>query len=275
MAMTGMASGAGPRDDASAGGDGGYDDRADGANYREPWEDDAELAFTDEDERLPWLESDDEDDSAAGIDTGRIVTFAVLGLVALLAIIGSVWWLTNRDSDGAQIADGSIIEAPDEPYKVKPEDEGGKEFEGTGDTSFAVGEGKTREGRLAETPAIGSGPLTKPVPDAAQPNASRPAETTSAPSIETVKPDAEAIAQANDGVGVQVGAYSTKASAEAGWRTLQGQTEALNGVRHRIVRGRADIGIVYRLQAIAGSGAAADALCGALRDDGLDCQVKR
>ena len=241
------------------------------------WEHDHQLGFDDE-ERLPWLDSDDDHDDASAIATGRIVSFAAFGLVAVLAIVGAIWWLTAGSGTGDAVPDGSIVEAPAEPYKVRPEDAGGKEFEGTGDTSFAVGEGQQREGRLADAsraitePVAPADPATAPAATRAE---TRPEPTASGPSINAVSSDAEEIAQANDGVGVQVGAYSTKAAAETGWQTLQRQTEVLNGVRHRVVRGRADIGIVYRLQAIAENGAAADRLCGALRDNGLDCQVKR
>ena len=52
------------------------------------------------------------------------------------------------------------------------------------------------------------------------------------------------------------------------------RTEALAGVKHRVVEGKVDIGTVYRLQAVAGSRAEAERLCAALKADGLDCQIK-
>ncbi len=48
------------------------------------------------------------------------------------------------------VADGSLIEAPAQAYKEKPENPGGKTFEGTGDTSYAVSEGETRSVQLGE-----------------------------------------------------------------------------------------------------------------------------
>jgi dihydroxyacetone kinase len=41
------------------------------------------------------------------------------------------------------------------------------------------------------------------------------------------------------------------------------------------VEGQADIGKVYRLQAVADDVAAAKRLCDALQSDGVACQVKR
>jgi cell division protein FtsN len=76
-------------------------------------------------------------------------------------------------------------------------------------------------------------------------------------------------------VGVQIGAFSSSSSAEAAWSKLSGQHEALKGLNHRVVEGKADIGTVYRLQALAGDAGAANALCGRLQAGGLKCQVKR
>jgi hypothetical protein len=206
---------------------------------------DSELAL-DDDERLPWLESADYEDDEGGVDAGRIVGFAILGLLALAIIIGGIWYFGNRPGDGEPAPDGSTIAAPEGPYKVKPENPGGRIAEGTGDVAPAVGEGKTREGRIAESPAP-------------------------KPSIDAAGSKAEAV---QSGVGVQVGAFSTRETAERGWATLMRQTEALNGVSHRIVEGQADIGKVFRLQAVAGDRAAADRLCEALQSDGVACQVK-
>lgn len=229
-------------------------------------ENSALLGFGD-DEQLPWLESDD-DLEDEGPDTGRIVGFAIAGLIALAAIVGGIWWATHNAADPELVADGSTIAAPDAPYKVKPDAPGGKTFEGTGDASFKVGEGKTAEGQVAAVPAprpsidAGLAPA-KPAPVPAP--ASAPATSAPAPKAEP----------AAGGVAVQVGAYSTREQAEAGWNLLVSRHDALQGVSHRVVEGRADIGTVYRLQAVPGSAAAANALCGRLKADGAACQVKR
>ena len=74
---------------------------------------------------------------------------------------------------------------------------------------------------------------------------------------------------------MQVGAFSSKAAAEAGWTKLVGQASAvLSGVPHRVIAGNADIGTVYRLQAVAPDAASAQALCGKLKSSGVSCQVK-
>ena len=70
------------------------------------------------------------------------------------------------------------------------------------------------------------------------------------------------------------GAFSTREAAEAGWSKLAGKHSALSGVSHRVVEGQADIGKVYRLQAVSGDAGAARALCGKLKAAGVNCQVK-
>jgi hypothetical protein len=75
-------------------------------------------------------------------------------------------------------------------------------------------------------------------------------------------------------VGVQVAAYSDRAAAERGWSQLVGRYSMLSGFHHRIVEGKADIGTVYRLQAMAANTAAANDLCYQLKRAGAACQVK-
>ncbi len=221
-------------------------------------------------ERLPWLESDDDLDYEPGLPTGRLVTFGLVALAALVLIIGAIWWLFGREGGGPP-ADGSIIAAPEEPYKVRPTDQGGKTFEGTGDTSFAVGEGQTREGRLAER-----APTPAPTPTQAAPAPSIASTMRDEPAAAprpspTPTPTVEAVAA---GAAVQVGAYPRRDVAEDAWQRLTRQTEALAGVRHRIVEAQVDIGRVYRLQALPGDRAAAQRLCAALKSDGLACFIK-
>ena len=104
------------------------------------WNDEDELDLAD-DESLPWLEAGEDEEQATGFDTSRMVMLGVLALVLLGLVVGTIWFVTNQASDEPP-ADGSVIAAPEEPYKSKPDDPGGKTFAGTGDTSFAVGEGQ-------------------------------------------------------------------------------------------------------------------------------------
>lgn len=211
----------------------------------------ARLDLAEDEGRLPWLESadDDEDDYDSG--NGKLLSLMAIGGIVLAGVVGAIWWVSNSGSDTAAVADGSVIEAPKEPYKEAPKDAGGKTFAGTGDSSFVVSEGQNRPAKMGDN--AGAPP---PAPSAA------PAATGTTPA-------------APAGVGVQVGAYSSRDAAEAGWTRLASQAgDALSGVPHRVVEGSADIGKVYRLQAVAGDAAAANALCAKLKSAGVSCQVK-
>ncbi|MFZ1743395.1 MAG: SPOR domain-containing protein [Pontixanthobacter sp.] len=243
--------------------DNGYGDNRDGEDYSEEPIEGAEYgegtdmdqqdepSLVADDEPLPWLESD-YDGEDEGPDTARLVGFGLLGFLALALLLAAAWYFLRDKPDPDLIADGSTIEAPSGPMKERPEDAGGKQFEGTGNIAPTVGEGQTTEGRLA--------------PDAA-PGPSIDVTSTSAPTPAAAAPSA-------GGIGVQVGAYSSQAGANAAWTTLAGQTDALKGFQHRVVEGKVDGGSVFRLQAVAGDAAAANRLCTALKSDGIACQVK-
>lgn len=234
-----------------------------------------QLSLAQDSERLPWLESPEDDDEDYGAsDTRRLLGFAAIAVMALAAIVGGIWWATHRISNPALQADGSTIEAPKTPYKEAPKDPGGKTFDGTGDSSFVVSEGQNRPAKLGDQPAD----TPAPAPASAAPAAAAPAAKAS-PAAKTGPAAAAAKAPAApakaSGVGVQVGAYSSQTSAEAGWNKLVTQSAGvLSGVSHRVVEGNADIGKVYRLQAVAGDAAGANALCARLKAAGIACQVK-
>ncbi|EGD57309.1 hypothetical protein Y88_3618 [Novosphingobium nitrogenifigens DSM 19370] len=221
-------------------------------------------------DRLPWLESaDDLDDAPAAAGHSRLI---LAGLVALMVLGGAVYgifWLTHRPHEVAA-ADGSLIEASKEPYKVPPSNPGGKTFQGTGDASFKVSQGEHPSASLA-----GSAGTTPPPAPASSPAADAGKGTPAPKPSETPKLAEAAKAAATGGIGVQVGAYSNTATAEAGWTRLVGAHDILKGLNHRVVEGKADIGTVYRLQVVAGDIASANSLCGRLQADGVKCQVKR
>lgn len=254
-----------------------WDDDGEGDSYSSERDDAGDsfapagrLGLGDGEERLPWLESADDVDPNEGFDSGRIIGFVLLGMVALGMIVAAVWITSHR---GPGAADGSTISAEAGPYKVAPEDPGGKKFAGTGDTSYAVAQGETRSGTIAgeePAPAPGFSATASPAPTATP----KPATSASA----TPKASASATASAApavSGVGVQVAAYTSAADAEAGWSALAARHAALSGFKHRVVEGQAEFGRVFRLQAVASDVSAANALCAKLKASGQGCQVKK
>ncbi len=227
--------------------------------HDEDWEA-AELELMESDERLPWLDAEDDEEREAGFATSRLVMLGVLSLVVVGALVAVAWFAMGATSDEPP-ADGSLVEAPEGPYKTKPEDPGGKVHAGTGDTSFAVGEGQTRVGKLADKT-----PTPTPTPE--------PSEEPAGPSLATTLNEGPRASEPPKGTLVQVGAYPSRGDAQEAWGRLMRQTTSLNGVRHRVVEAQVDIGTVYRLQAVTGGNAEARALCGRLKDDGLACFVK-
>lgn len=133
------------------------------------FEETGELDLGDEDVRLPWLEGDDDDDyEETGNRTGQLVAFVLLGVVALAVIVGVIWWTQRARPDEKLVAAGETIPAPTAPYKTRPDNPGGDLVAGTGDTSFAVAEGQTRQVRMgSDAPAP-----TPPAPPKTAANAS-------------------------------------------------------------------------------------------------------
>jgi hypothetical protein len=212
----------------------------------------SQIEFAQEEERLPWLETGEDDLEEADGSTGRLIGL-VFGVLVLLAVtIGGIWGFVHRGG-GSGAPEGSIIHAPSQPYKMVPANPGGKPMAGTGDTSYAVSEGQTRTPHLNE-----QSPDTAPAL----------AESCAA------APTAVSGNDASAGGGVQVAAYGSRDKAEAGWNSLVQQSEALKGLHHRVIEGSADIGTVYRLQAVTGDQASAHALCARLRSESIACQVK-
>jgi len=233
------------------------------------------LLLTRENERAPWFDIEDEEESSA-FDPRRVFLAALIGCAVVAAVIAGVFWLVQQRSGAEIVADGSVIEAPDQPYKTRPADAGGVQVAGTGDVSFEVAEGREHEGifapdafQAADVRQAGASPM-----DASQTDASRSAAAPSNVSSSDASSSAPTPSAPSE-VGVQVGAFATRDEARAGWERMRARSEALQGRSYRIVEGSADSGPVFGLQVVAASAAEAVALCRAIRDGGGDCQIKR
>lgn len=238
-------------------------------------------AHFDDHDRLPWLESDD-DEEYEGVDSKRVAVAVAAGLALTVAAVGGFWYFTHRPDNGVPVADGSVIAAPAESYKEAPKDPGGKQFAGTGDSSFAVSQGQERPAQLAggDAAAAGANAAEAAASTAAAagasfaggaPVAGKP-EAVAAKSVAAPKPAAAADNGPTGGV-VQIAAYTSESAAVAGWNRLVQGHEILKGMNHRVVSAKIDLGTVYRLQLVTSAGGGAG-LCERLKADGLPCQVK-
>jgi hypothetical protein len=173
----------------------------------------------DEEDRLPWLEAVDEDEGREGPSALKLIAAVLIGLVAIGAIVGGVFWMGSRD--GETNRDDQLIQAPEGDYKVKPDDPGGMKPEGQGGTAFAASEGADPKGAI-DTSAVPEAPVTPvkqaPAPVAATPKAATPAP---APAPKQVKAaPAPAPTPAASGPSIQLGAFSSQAIAHGAWKPL-------------------------------------------------------
>jgi hypothetical protein len=108
-------------------------------------------------------------------------------------------------------------------------------------------------------------PVTKPVQVAVKtaPPTVKPSSTTVALPAATAKPAA-------GGGSIQLGAFSSQASADAAWKSLSGRFASLGGLSKNVVTAPKGSGTVYRLRA---NGAGAPGVCGKLKVAGESCVV--
>jgi cell division septation protein DedD len=216
-------------------------------------------------DRLPWLDNAGDDEDYYAVDHRRVIAAIVGGILLLGVVVGGVFAFTHRHEGAAPVADGSVIGASDQPYKQAPANPGGKQFEGTGDSSFAAAQGKDHPAQLAsgDSAPKPAAPVDSPKADA-KPEAKPTAAAAPAAAAEDAGPA---------GGVVQIAAYSNEGQARSGWDHLVQQHDMLKGMNHRIVQGQSDIGTVFRLQLLASAGGGS-ALCSKLKAEGIPCQVK-
>ena len=199
----------------------------------------------DDPDRLPWLETADGYEYDDGASPLKVAGLVLGGLALLALIVGGIYYM-QRNQTGAEGGNGELIEAQEGDYKVRPEDAGGKSFEGEGDSAFAASEGKKTASKVGSTKASGGS-------------------------------DAKSSADGKVPAGakfVQLGAYGNAATANEAWGVLSKRFGFLSGVNKRVAQGSGEGGRkVFRLQAITGNASAAQQLCAKLKAAGEDCLI--
>ncbi len=226
-------------------------------------DDDADRA---DEDRLPWLEAVEEDGDGDGPSLAKLLAALTIGLLAIGLIVGGLFWLGNRNRPGGN---GEIIAAPEGDYKVRPDDPGGMNVQGEGDTAIAASEGAQPQGqidtnRVAEAPVARSG--TAPVSQQGGQSGATQNGQTAAPARPT-QPAPARPAPAS-GPTVQLGAFSSEAGANRAWTALSARFRYLAPLSHGVVPVQANGRTLYRLRA---SGPGAADICRRLQAAGETC----
>ena len=214
---------------------------------------------------LPWLQEVEDEDAPRGISAGKMLAGLLVVLVIAALVAATFFWLGRRES-GAPAAP-ELIEAPDGPYKVKPQDPGGLDIAGESQTAFETSAGEDVDSRLD----IPGEPQTQPqVP----PKRIPPNETREPVPAEEPAPPAPTPSGASGSV-IQLGAYRNTAQAERAWSALSTRFGALSGLTKVVVPYSAGGSSGYRLRAAAGSPEQARQVCQTLKAAGESCFIAR
>ncbi len=229
-----------------------------------------------DDDRLPWLESVD-DEYSEGSSWGRILLLVLL----LLAVVGAgafgwFWYQRHQGFTG----NGELIRAQEGDYKVKPQEPGGMHPEGVGDAAYAASEGEVTNAsvNMADRP---EDPVATPVvPAKPSPSATGSATATvpvpqNGGTLQARNPVPQPTIRAGGGGGglIQLGAYPDADGANGAWRTLSGKYDFLSPLGHSVEQAQSGSGTVYRLRVNAGSFDRAKELCDRLKAAGESCYV--
>jgi hypothetical protein len=222
-------------------------------------------------ERLPWLEAVDEDDHDRGPSAGKLIAFVLIGLAAIGLIVGGLFWMGERNKGGGN-GEPELIAAPAGDYKVKPDDPGGMEVEGRGDTAFATSEGANPRGAI-DVNAVTEAPVARPKSRPTQLADVIPPLSSAAPSpapAASATPAATASAPSAGGGAIQLGAFSSQAAANGAWKAMSGRFAYLAPLSQSVTPVTSNGRTLYRLRA---SGPGAAGICGRLRVAGEQCVV--
>ncbi len=238
---------------------------------------DRDYALQDED-RLPWLEAVETDDDEDGLSASKLLGFVLAALIALGLVIVGVWWL--RSQQGGPNGDGTLIEAQENGYKVRPDDPGGMKVDGQGDVALAASEGAEATGRIdttnrTEAPVPATKATPQPAPRPVTP-AGKTVTTPLSPGAGALAPAPLPAAPAASGAGlIQLGAYGSQVSADQAWSNLVSRVPGLSSMAKSVLPAAVGGNTVYRLRANAGTAAAAASTCAKVKGVGNPCMVVR
>ncbi|MFZ5749145.1 MAG: SPOR domain-containing protein [Pseudomonadota bacterium] len=224
-----------------------------------------------DDDRLPWLESVEEDYSE-GPGFWRVALLVVLGLAVIAAVVFGYWWYQRQRGISGN---GELITAPAGDYKVKPDQPGGMKVDGEGDTVFATSEGETANASInldaaPEAPVQGT---ILPTPTATATGASRVTVRVPTPGAATTASPVPAPSGPAGGAVIQLGAFPDESGANAAWGRMAKAFPVLAPLGHSVQKSEKDGKTVYRLRVNAGSNGQAQDICARITAAGQGCYV--
>ncbi|MDO7842005.1 SPOR domain-containing protein [Sphingomonas immobilis] len=229
-----------------------------------------------DDDRLPWLETAD-DDYREGPSTLTVVGI-VIGLLAVVAaaIFGYQYFRAGPGMDG----NGAMIAAQEGDYKVKPNEPGGMKVEGEGDTAIATSNGTHNGNASINLKGVPEAPITghKAAPATTEgagaskavvalpPSSGKLAAKTATPSIAS---------GTSGGALVQIGSFPTEAAANEAWGKISKRLIYLASLGKSVQAAQVNGHTTYRLRVNAGSAGQASELCGKMKVAGEACFVAK
>lgn len=225
-------------------------------------------------DRLPWLEAVEDEDDKQGPSAAKLIGALLVGLAAIAAIIFATFQLgfNNAAPDGGS----EIIAADQGSYKERPDAAGGLAIEGEGDTAYAASEGSDPNARIdlgaiPEAPVAGAQGVA-PAEQLKVRADAKAAQAVPNPTLPAVVPAVQPAIVAG-GAAVQLGAFSSNASAQSAWKSMSGRFASLKPLTNSVVAASVGGKTMYRLRANVASKADAATLCAKLKIAGETCAV--
>jgi cell division septation protein DedD len=227
-----------------------------------------------EDDRLPWLETVEED-YREGPSFWRILLLIVLALAVIGAGAFGYWWYQKQQGLSGN---GALINAQEGDYKVKPDDDDSMNVEGEGGSVFATSEGAASNASVnvnaqAEAPVTGK-TVASPTPVAGD-SKTTVAVPANGGALTAKSPAIVAAPAANAGSGalIQLGAFPDQQGADAAWGRLSKRFAYLAPLGKSVEKGDKNGTTVFRLRVNAGSNGQARDICAKLKTAGENCYV--
>ena len=230
-----------------------------------------------DEDRLPWLETVDEDYDE-GPSVFRVILMVLLGLAIIAAaIFGFYWYKEHQRVDG----NGALIAAQEGDYKVKPDDPGGLKVQGEGDTAIATSDGEGGGNASIDLNATPEAPVAgaKAAPAASTEGGASKAVVAipaSGGKLAAAKPGAARVAAGTSGGAlVQLGSFPDQGSANAAWAKTAKRFTYIAPLGKSVQKADVNGKSVFRLRVNAGSANQASELCGKLKVAGEACFVAK